>query len=373
WKSRTAALDLTNPEVEDWLRTVFRQLVDWGFDYFKIDFIFAGIRHGRRTRPEYSPVEAYRHGLQIIRETIGDRFLLGCGAPIGPSVGLVDALRVSEDVLEKWHNPLWEWLGRGCGVPSASGSLRNNIQRHYFHKKLWLNDPDCLLVRDRNSKLKPAEVRTLVTLLGLTGGMLFLSDDLTRLEPERLEWAKAVLPPTDLTGAPQGQFQNEYPELFRVKGRSAQILAITNWHKRSRIFDLAEYVKPGHFIFDFWGERFWKPASAKLLPHATLACQVTAFSGTPQVVGTTLHLTALADERLSQKFDGDKNLLFIKNEKLARATGKIWISVPTGYVYFGAELDGQIQTIESWEQGIVIAIDQSAPWQLTVKFIESPG
>ena len=46
-----------------------------------------------------SGTEAYRHGLRTIREAIGpDSYLLGCGAPILPSVGLVDAMRVGPDI-----------------------------------------------------------------------------------------------------------------------------------------------------------------------------------------------------------------------------------------------------------------------------------
>jgi hypothetical protein len=45
-----------------------------------------------------TPLTAYRRGLEIIRAATGpEGDLLGCGAPILPSVGLVDAMRVSPD------------------------------------------------------------------------------------------------------------------------------------------------------------------------------------------------------------------------------------------------------------------------------------
>lgn len=78
-------LDLTHPQVLAWLRRVFSTLCELGFEYFKIDFLFAGLRLGRRHDPSLTPLEAYRQGLRVIRETIGDRFLLGCGAPLPAS------------------------------------------------------------------------------------------------------------------------------------------------------------------------------------------------------------------------------------------------------------------------------------------------
>ena len=45
-----------------------------------------------------SSAPAYRSGIELIREAIGeDAYLLGCGAPLLPSSGLFDAMRVSPD------------------------------------------------------------------------------------------------------------------------------------------------------------------------------------------------------------------------------------------------------------------------------------
>ena len=70
---------------------MFTALRSYGFDYFKLDFLYAGALGG---------LEEYRHGLPaVIRDAVGpEAYVLGCGAPILPSVGLVDAMRVSPDV-----------------------------------------------------------------------------------------------------------------------------------------------------------------------------------------------------------------------------------------------------------------------------------
>ena len=86
-------LDTTNPQVLSWLKHVFSTLVAYGFTYFKIDFLVAGIRRGDRYDKYSSRAEAYRKGLEAIRKAIGPEcFLVGCGAPLGPSIGFFDAM-----------------------------------------------------------------------------------------------------------------------------------------------------------------------------------------------------------------------------------------------------------------------------------------
>ncbi len=373
WNSRTVALDLSNPKVEQWLRYIFEKLVEAGFDYFKIDFIFAGLRNGRRFRQDLSPVEIYRNGLRIIRDTIGpDRFLLGCGAPIGPSIGLVDAMRVSEDVKETWHNRLWEWLGRGVGVPSAKGSLRNNVQRHFTHRKLWLNDPDCLLVRDRNTSLTLEETETMVTLLGMTGGMLFLSDDMTRISRRRIQLLKKVLPPTPLTGYPVGQFTNEYPDIFKISSADRQVVAFTNWDDRTSSFDPAEaFSGEGNYIFDFWKQKPADMSDFKLTAHHSRAFQVSPFKKYPTVIGTDLHIAALCDGRIMEDFSSATGILTVVVDGLSQTSGQIWIGVPEPYTYLGATGDGDNLNIESWDGGIKIVLKHQYPLTVEIKFLDS--
>jgi alpha-galactosidase len=136
-----AALDITRPGAEAYLREVFGTFRDLGIDYFKIDFVYAGAMEGRRAEPEVTGVEAYRRGLQIIREAIGpDAYLLGCGAPILPSVGLVDAMRVGPDIA---HHV--EPADGDLSQPSQRAATQNTRWRAWQHGRFWVNDADCLV------------------------------------------------------------------------------------------------------------------------------------------------------------------------------------------------------------------------------------
>jgi alpha-galactosidase len=143
WKAEQAVLDVTHPGAEEYLRTVFCTLRRMGIDYFKLDFLYAGALAGQRADDSVTPLAAYRHGMEMIREAIGpDSYLLGCGAPILPSVGLVDAMRVSPDTA-----PRYEPDGGDLSMPSQRAAALTGRARAWQHGRFWANDPDCLIVR----------------------------------------------------------------------------------------------------------------------------------------------------------------------------------------------------------------------------------
>ncbi|MEK7246989.1 MAG: glycoside hydrolase family 36 protein, partial [Chloroflexota bacterium] len=105
WGQMCHALDLTHPEVIGWLGATFRTICgEWGYDYVKIDFIYAGAVDGVRHDPNVTRAQAYRRGLEAIRDAVGLRFILACGNPIGPSVGLVVGARFGPDVAPYWRS-----------------------------------------------------------------------------------------------------------------------------------------------------------------------------------------------------------------------------------------------------------------------------
>lgn len=87
-----------------------------------------------------TPLAAYRQCMEMVREVIGaDSYLLGCGAPILPSVGLVDAMRVSPDTA-----PRYEPDG-DLSMPSQRAAALTGRARAWQHGRFWANDPDCLI------------------------------------------------------------------------------------------------------------------------------------------------------------------------------------------------------------------------------------
>ncbi len=108
WGEPLYALDTTHPEALEWLANLMKKVRGWGYDYAKLDFLYAGALPGKR----YADIpreEAYRNGLKIIREALGEAYLLTCGAPILPSSWTLrwDAHRAG--------------CGRDIGITSGTG------------------------------------------------------------------------------------------------------------------------------------------------------------------------------------------------------------------------------------------------------------
>jgi len=178
WGRTIYALDTTHPDVKNWLDSTVRTLRRAGFTYLKIDFLFAAAMAGARRKP-VTPVQAYREGLRVIRRAAGRDFVLGCGAPLLPSVGLVDGMRIGEDTA-----PYWKTKPSGFQGPNAFFALKNALMRQFMHRSFWLNDPDCLLVRDREVELSRNERELYALAAGALDNMVIDSDRLSLLGPD---------------------------------------------------------------------------------------------------------------------------------------------------------------------------------------------
>ncbi len=170
WGQDLAGLDLTHPAVRDLLTAHLRRLVGLGIDYLKLDFLYAGAIGG---------VAAYRSGLELVREIVGpDVFLVGCGAPLLPSVGLFDAMRVSPDTFHE-------------GGEDGSTGLRGLVPmtaRSWQQGRLWVNDPDCVVARPSYSQRErwAAAARRY-------GGLRSFSDRVAELDEWGLETVRRLL------------------------------------------------------------------------------------------------------------------------------------------------------------------------------------
>jgi alpha-galactosidase len=183
WKKNIFALDTTNPGVQNWLYETFSELRRIGFDYHKIDFVFSAAMEGVRTR-RMTPIQAYRQGLAVIRQAVGKGFILGCGAPLLPSIGFVDGMRVGEDTA-----PFWDSNRTSLQGVNAYHALKNSILRSFMHKKWWLNDPDCLLLRRRDNELTDNEKELYARTAGALDAMIIESDDLELVDA----WGRSLL------------------------------------------------------------------------------------------------------------------------------------------------------------------------------------
>jgi alpha-galactosidase len=155
WRGKPVGLDVTHPEVLEWLDQLIRKVRSWGYGYFKLDFLYIGGFVGKRYSAMPREV-AYRNALRVLREAAGNAYILACGAPILPSLGLCDGLRVGPDVAPFWLNtPLTVWLNNPNDT-STQNAIRTSLHR------LWLRplvnvDPDTVFFRSKYNLLTSHE------------------------------------------------------------------------------------------------------------------------------------------------------------------------------------------------------------------------
>ncbi len=179
WGSGYYGLDTTQPEVRDHLREVFERVTGWGFEYLKLDFMYAGAVTGVRSQ-DLPREQVYREAVQHIRQVVGeDVYLLGSGVPMIPSVGVFDGVRVGPDV-----GPYWDCQERSedpSGV-GAQNAINASINRAWM-RGLYELDPDALYFRSERNLLDPAQ-RQLLLDLGTVLGFRSTSDPIAWLRPE---------------------------------------------------------------------------------------------------------------------------------------------------------------------------------------------
>jgi len=176
-------LDTTHPGFQEHLRKVIRTAVgEWGFSFLKLDFTYGACLPASAHDPGLSAAERLKLGYDLIREAAGPQvFLLACGSPLGPALGRVQALRVGPDVAPYWLATYRYHLTRDPHALCTRFAIRSILNRCQMHRRLWLNDPDCLLLRDSETKLTPEERMCLANAIIITGGMYLISDRLSRL------------------------------------------------------------------------------------------------------------------------------------------------------------------------------------------------
>jgi alpha-galactosidase len=182
WGGPVLTLDTTRPDVLAHLEATAAALVDAGYRYLKLDFTYAPSVPGRYADPSRTPAQRVRAGIEAVRRGAGDDvFLLGCGMPLGAGIGVVDGMRIGPDVAP-WWEPRDAFPGYAEAAPSTGNAWRSTLVRSAFHRRLWLNDPDCLMLRTADTDLTPDQVEAWAHAVGVSGGMALVSDDLALLD-----------------------------------------------------------------------------------------------------------------------------------------------------------------------------------------------
>lgn len=302
WRGRQFVLDVTHPEAADYVRKVIRTMVrDWGYACVKADYLSAAALPGVRHDPTLTRTEVMRRAMGLLRDEVGQRFLLACGCPISAAVGLADSCRTSTDVATFWDRPEAD-----DGSPATRNAVRNIIARYWQHGRFFLADPDALMVREVDTTLTLDEVRTLATVVAMSGGLLMWSDVLDSVSEDRRAILDKVLPVHPVAARPVHLFRSELSQalVWSVKRGDLSwcVAALVNLSDSQadlslRLADAGCPRGQRYHVFEFWQQRYLGAFQSKVTaeavpPHGVRLLVIRAVSGGLDFLASTLHLTA---------------------------------------------------------------------------------
>ena len=385
WNTFANALDPTVPGALEYAcKAVATAAHEWGYPYLKLDFLYAAALPGRYHDRTRTRAQVLRQAMQALREAAGpDTFLLGCGAPLGSVLGLVEAMRIGADVSGYWDP---EFMGirfplkQELAVPCARNSIQNILTRAPLHKRWWINDPDCLLIRP-DTDLTLAEIQSLATAIGLTGGSLLLSDDLPALPPERFRIAQVLMPVLGKRAEVLDLFEPGMPRFLRLdmEGPTGRwhLLAHFNWSDAPRAwhFRPLDFKLPNQpYLFSsFWDSStgMVEPGQGHDMPeiHAhgvALLAMYPQGMNQPQYLGNNLHFSQGAEVTTWQP---KENELLLKLSLQHAFEGYFDLNLPREPI--SAELDHQVLQWNKLPDGrfrFVVKSETVQPAEVQIRF-----
>ena len=189
-------LDIYNSEVREHLKKVFDTVLnDWGYDMVKLDFLYSQCRTPRDNKTRGTIM---CEAMDFLRECVGDKLILGCGVPLGPAFGVVDACRISCDVDLSYGGKFYNSISINNELPSAQNAINNSMFRRHLNGRAFLNDPDVFFLRDHNLTFTWEQKLLLAKINNLFGRVLFVSDDAGEYSEAELEVLKKTFRESDV-------------------------------------------------------------------------------------------------------------------------------------------------------------------------------
>ena len=181
------ALDIEIPEVRAYIKKCFDKVFDdWNFDMVKLDFLYAACMIPRNGK---SRGQLMYEAMDFLRECCRDKIILGCGVPLGPAWGIVDACRISCDAELSFKDRFYVKL-TNQEILSTQSSITNTISRRHLNGRIFANDPDVFFLRFdgyKKAKYTMQQRRLHSKINHMFGDILFVSDDINAYNGEQIE------------------------------------------------------------------------------------------------------------------------------------------------------------------------------------------
>jgi hypothetical protein len=336
---------------QDYFDELFGRLKSQGFTYHKLDFLRAVFidEDSAFADPGKNRAEAYRHGLQMIRDILGEECIINaCGGLFEGSTGLCDINRSGAD--NRGH-----WEGLGQHIASYKVRIKQNISRN-FYNYLWRSDPDALQLRRRSEAWKNSpkkhlsvglfnddEAFSTVVNQFLGGGIACISENLAELCTDRRElyWRLMPMeaPPAKIFNYEKGYLPNLFSTAFEKPSNglpSWVVVTMANWNDDAddnlnlafRLRDVPDLpLAEEYAAFNFNDQSFlgiFKPDDHIEIIVPKRSCRIIRLTplsdACPLLIGTNLNISCGTEVTL-------KNSEYHPSEKLTLNPPEIEISI----------------------------------------------
>ncbi|HLJ80931.1 MAG TPA: hypothetical protein VKT52_05545, partial [Ktedonobacterales bacterium] len=233
-------------------------------------------------------------------------------------------------------------LSDGHVLPNLEGAVRNTLTRAWMHPALWVNDPDCLLLRERHSELTLDEVHMFASAVGLTGGMVMFSDRLSRLTLDRLSIASKLIPSLPERALPANYFTYGIPDevvvnIARSWGQWV-LLGLFNQEQGEREFvvrwsDLG-LARGEYHTVEFWSGTYHGLSSigitVPVAGHSAVVLAIRADGDEPGLLSTSFHISQGGVEIADWSYDRERMEARWVTRLDRQALGTFTLWVPKG-------------------------------------------
>jgi alpha-galactosidase len=309
-------IDFTVPGALEWMEGVVKHWVTkWGVEYIKLDGpALSHYRDGKLHDEKITRVQMVRRVLKMIRNAAGPGVLIEGEGIYGPSVGMVDVQRTTQDSSCFWHHPV-------SGNPALKENMKNDLLSGFLHNRFWHNHRENVILRDflsphharqavspgsKDMIIPGNEMLLQISALALTGGAMLLTDPMDQLlrNPAKKELISQFLPHHEEGRCrPLDTFQGgRQPSLYVREvagdGEPWYLLGCFNWEDGFENYevDLTTFAPKGTWhAFDFWNQEYLGRHRGSLAVRDVSAhgCKVIALRkvvSRPQFIGSNIHL-----------------------------------------------------------------------------------
>ncbi|HRI63615.1 MAG TPA: alpha-galactosidase [Polyangium sp.] len=378
WSGDFYGLDIDHEGLRSYLTQVFDTILnEWGFDLVKLDFLYGACLAAGSGKTRGAKMVAT---MDFLRMLVGNKFILGCGVPIGPAMGRVDVCRIGPDVGHEWTNTLTRGLGMRETISTVT-ALENAIGRHHLSGKAFSNDPDVFFLRQLSfagQKFDPfvalQEIRwgkrvpldehekyTLFLLNNIFGRLVFTSDDIDEYPDDLLALYLSSFPLREKLDV-RVELQGPAPAFGEIGGCyqiQFRIGALHYWTYANLANEtVAIGLAAGGFSRNERGQgRFVERGqSMTLAPHTSL-CVLEEPLGDNAFLGSESHLFPGSD-LAEWSWDGPDGVVFVRDSR-ARGKGNVLFRAPLGKT--GLRVNGRFIAASKYlgrEQVVVVPAEQ---------------